>query len=120
MQATVLRECLGGSRRSLAGAWPALESSQKVDPLNKGLPAIDTGHPNGTRDPIEGEVHCVCKAGSCVIMHGDCWHGQVRSSCATTRLKEVVEEAMPATYLIRVVARTLFYMLLLLPLPLRT
>ena len=33
------------------GAWPALESSQKVDPLNKGLPAIDTG----TLDWLEKE-----------------------------------------------------------------
>ena len=55
------------------GGWPLLGSMRDDDAVGVGLPAIDVGDPAA---PVEGEVICLCKAGSCVLVHGDCWHGQ--------------------------------------------
>lgn len=55
------------------GGWPLIGNMRDEDPLGMGLPAVDVGDP---AEPVDGEVICVCKAGSCVLVHGDCWHGQ--------------------------------------------
>ena len=73
-----MREENGATRvlpRSRHGLWPKLSgtSAQSDDPLGRCAPPLDIGDPN---EPQPGEVHCVCAAGSCIVLHGDCWHGQ--------------------------------------------
>ena len=81
-----MTEANGATRclpRSHRGGWPLLGNMRDSDPLGVGLPAVDIGDPNL---PQPGEVHCVCKAGSCVLVHGDCWHGQRTNTTSGGRL----------------------------------
>jgi ectoine hydroxylase-related dioxygenase (phytanoyl-CoA dioxygenase family) len=81
-----MTEANGATRcvpRSHRRGWPLLSGMRESDPLGVGLPAVDVGDPDL---PQPGEAHCVCKAGSCVLVHGDCWHGQRSNTTRGGRL----------------------------------